>query len=627
MTDSLSHRGPDDGQVFTDAKSGLALGHRRLAVVELSSAGQQPMRSACGRYVLAYNGELYNHLSIRGRLAKEGMAPPWRGMSDTESLLAAMVGWGVHRALEASVGMFAFALWDDANKTLTLGRDRLGEKPLYFGTAKGAFVFASELKAIRCYPGFEGVIDRAALGLYLRHNCIPAPHTIYENLHKLMPGTTVTLRGPHEEVKPAAYWTLADVAERGRQNPFSGTDAQALDRLDSLLGDAVGGQMLADVPLGAFLSGGIDSSSVVALMQSRASQPVRTFTIGVDAASYDEAAEAKKVAAHLGTEHTELYVSPSDAMNVIPRLSVLYDEPFADSSQIPTFLVSQLARAEVTVALSGDGGDELFGGYNRHYWAPKIWRKIGAWPRPLRNAAAALISGLSPDRWDRLLAAGARMRPSLLAQRNAGDKLHKLAEALGARDRADLYTALVSHWKSPTALVGMEGESAVAALFAQPHPEPFEQRLMYLDTMTYLPDDILVKLDRAAMGVSLETRVPMLDHRLVEFAWQLPLHMKIRDGQGKWLLRQLLYRYVPRELVERPKAGFGVPLGDWLRGPLKDWAENLIGERRLVTEGYFDANAVRATWESHLNGRRNHAYRLWDVLMFQAWLEGTAADG
>lgn len=625
----LTHRGPDDGGVWVDEKSGVALAHRRLSVLDLSPAGHQPMHSACGRYVVIFNGEIYNHLDLRTELEHQGNAPAWRGHADTESLLAAFAAWGLEVSLRKCVGMFALALWDRESRTLALARDRLGEKPLYYGWVSGAFLFASELKALRAYPGFPTEVDRGALALYMRHNCIPAPYTIYQGIRKLPPGCVLTMTDGQDVATPVPYWSASEVAERGQANPFRGTEEEAVDELERLLIRSVAGQMLADVPLGAFLSGGVDSSAVVALMQAQSTLPVRTFTIGFHQASYNEALEASAVAAYLGTRHSELYVSPSDAMAVIPRLPELYDEPFADSSQIPTFLVSQMARQQVTVSLSGDGGDELFGGYNRHYWAAHLWRRVGPLPHPLRTLLAAVMQVLPPATWDGLFTRLGRLLPNSMRQRNPGDKLHKLAEMVAARGPEEIYLNLVSHWKTPLGVVRSSAErpSRITDPAARVRLEDFESRMMYLDMVTYLSDDILTKVDRAAMGVSLETRVPMLDHRIVEFAWSLPLSMKIRNGQGKWALRKMLYRHVPRELIERPKAGFGLPVGDWLRGPLRDWAENLLNEERLGREGFFHPGPIRALWVEHLSGRRNWAYHLWDVLMFQAWLERETGHG
>lgn len=639
MANTLIHRGPDDVGVWVDADAGIALGHRRLAILDLSPAGHQPMVSTSGRYVIAFNGEIYNHLELRKALSKlgaGGTAPAWRGHSDTETLLAAFEAWGIEKTLTSCVGMFALALWDRATRTLTLARDRMGEKPLYYGWVRGALVFGSELKALRAYPGFDNVIERRALALFMRHNYVPAPWSIFENIWKLPPGCYVQFAAAEltpgaspsgrGEVKP--YWSLREVAEAGLPDPFTGSEAEAVVELERLLLQSIAGQMVADVPLGAFLSGGIDSSTVVALMQAQSSRPVKTFTIGFHEGEYNEAEHAKAVARHLGTDHTELYVTPDEAMAVIPRLPVLYDEPFADSSQILTFLVAQLARRHVTVSLSGDGGDELFGGYNRYFWARRLWRRLAGVPLPMRKLAAQGIRAISPQAWNRVFGLLAPLLPEHSRFRLPGDKLHKAAAIFAAGRPEEIYLRLVSHWEDPASLV-LGTEEPVTPM-TDPAPSldgaDFEARMMYLDSITYLPDDILVKVDRAAMGVSLETRVPLLDHRIVEFAWRVPLSMKIRDGQSKWLLRQVLYKYVPKELIERPKMGFGVPLDQWLRGPLREWAEDLLSEERLKREGFLDPIPVRQKWQEHLSGRRNWAYYLWDVLMWEAWLESQWAS-
>ena len=620
MAAEVVHRGPDDSGVWVDGEQGIALAHSRLSVLELSPAGHQPMISPSGRFVIVYNGEIYNHLELREKLGKA----VWRGNSDTETLLAAMDAWGVGTTLKKCVGMFAFALWDRRNRVLTLARDRLGEKPLYYGWQDNVFIFGSELKALRAHPAFHGEIDRWALALFLRYNYIPAPCSIYKGIHKLPPGTFIVVRQREREAEPTTYWSAKKMAETGQRNLFAGGDDEARQELERLLRQSVSEQMVADVPLGAFLSGGVDSSTIVALMQAQSGRAIKTFTIGSRSESYNEAEQAKAVARHLGTEHTELYVTPEEAMAVIPRLPRLYDEPFADSSQIPTFLVADLARNHVTVALSGDGGDELFGGYNRHYWAPVFQRRFGLVPRPFRAALAMGLTGLNPNVWDAVFSSLEKFLPSEWRYVNPGDKLHKLADVLPARSTEEMYQGLVSFWKQPEKIVAQQNNYAcMPPVFeTQPVLNDFSHRMMYLDLVSYLPDDILVKIDRAAMGVSLETRVPMLDHRVVEFAWRLPLSMKIRDGQGKWLLRQVLYKYVPRTLVERPKMGFGIELDDWLRGPLKDWAEALLDEDRLKHEGFLNPSPVRKAWNEHLTGRRNWAYHLWGVLMFQAWLEG-----
>lgn len=632
----LAHRGPDDGGVWVDDEVGIALAHRRLSILDLSPAGHQPMVSPSGRYVIVFNGEIYNHLKIRreltdffpssqngGSCGLLGEGKYWRGHSDTETLLAGFDTLGIEATVKKSIGMFAFAVWDKHNRTLTLGRDRLGEKPLYYGWQGDTFLFGSELKALKAHPSFRAEIDRNALALLMRHNYIPAPYSIYQGIAKLQPGCLLTISLNQRGPRVTPYWQGKQVVEAGLARPFTGSASEAVDALERLLKDAVGQQMVADVPLGAFLSGGVDSSTVVALMQAQSSRPVRTFSIGFHEDRYNEAQHAKTVARHLGTDHTEWYVTPQDALDVIPRLSSLYDEPFADSSQIPTFLVSQMARQHVTVSLSGDAGDELFGGYNRYVLGQRLWGKLSLLPPWLRQRLSNLITGISPHAWNRLLNPLQSFFPPGLAQANIGDRLHKGAGVMAAKNPAELYCLLVSHWSHPEQLVVGASEPLTALIDStrQVKTDHFIHQMMALDMLSYLPDDILVKVDRAAMAVSLETRVPFLDHRVVEFAWRLPLNYKLRDGGGKWALRQVLYKYVPRELIERPKMGFGVPIDAWLRGPLRDWAEALLDESRLRHEGYFNPEPIRQKWGEHLSGKRNWQYHLWDVLMFQAWLE------
>lgn len=621
MAERIAHRGPDDSGVWVDGEAGIALAHRRLSIVDLSAAGHQPMISVSGRYVLVYNGEIYNHRELRLAL-NIGSAASWRGHSDTETILAGFEAWGIEVTLQKTVGMFALALWDRHERALYLARDRLGEKPLYYGWQGDTFSYGSELKALKAHPAFQGEIDRNAVALMLRHNYIPAPYSIYRGICKLPPGTYLKIPGSGKEEAPIAYWSLLDVARRGRAQPFAGSDQGAVAALDEKLRESVGLQMIADVPLGAFLSGGIDSSLIVALMQAQSSRPVKTFTIGFHEEGYNEAEHAKLVAKYLGTQHTELYVTPEVALEVIPRLPTLYDEPFSDASQIPTFLVSQLAKQEVTVSLSGDAGDELFGGYARYAWASSIWRKLGHIPLPLRRVGAHGLHTLSPKTWTQLFDAMPAIVRSRIRTARPGDKAHRLAEMLVSSTPEELYRGMVSHWKRPDSVVigATEPPTVLTANSWLGHPD-FEQLMMYLDAVSYLPDDILVKVDRAAMAVGLETRVPFLDHRVVEFAWRLPSSMKIREGQGKWILKQVLYKYLPKELFERPKMGFGVPIDSWLRGPLREWAESLLDGARLKREGIFNPIQIRQKWQDHLSGECNWQYDLWDVLMFQAWLE------
>lgn len=633
MTDSIHHRGPDDAGYWQDAAQGIALGHRRLSIIDLSPAGHQPMPSGSGRYVIAFNGEIYNHGVLRDELAAHGAAPCWRGRSDTETLLAGFDAWGIAATVERAVGMFAFAVWDKHTATLTLGRDRAGEKPLYYGwQGRGrdaVFVFGSELKALRSHPAFEHEIDRGALCLQLRHSYVPAPYSIYRGIAKLTPGCLLTVSNRQREPRVTPYWSRERRMAAAASTPFAGSPQEAVTELETLLKGAVKAQMIADVPLGAFLSGGVDSSTVVALMQAQSARPVKTFSIGFHEAGYNEADYAKAVARHLGTDHTELYVTAEQARAVIPRLPAMYDEPFSDSSQLPTVLVSELARRHVTVSLSGDAGDELFCGYSRYQFAASLWNTITAGPLPLRRLAASGITRISVDAWNRTAKLLAPVMPRSLRFSNTGDKLHKGAQVITCATLDALYLGLVSHWDDPACVVigGIEPPTVLRS--ETPALAGFDgiQRMMALDLLTYLPDDILVKVDRAAMSVALETRIPFLDHRVIEFAWSLPQSMKLRDGASKWALRQVLYRYVPPALIERPKMGFGVPVGDWLRGPLRDWSESLLSESRLRAEGFFHPAGVRRKWEEHVSGKRNWQYHLWDVLMFQAWAEEQSRSG
>lgn len=632
MAERIAHRGPDDAGSWADTHTGLALAHRRLSILDLSAAGHQPMLSPCGRYVLVFNGEIYNHLDLRRDLEMQLAGFNWRGHSDTETLLAAVVHWGVEETLQRASGMFAIVLWDRTERVVHLARDRMGEKPLYYGWQNGVFLFGSELKALRAHPDWRGEINRNALTLLLRHNYIPAPHSIYRNIYKLEPGTLLSLnqelaRKPHTPEELFAhmhrYWSMRSVAELGAANPFSGSDQEAIETLNSLLHKSVRGQMASDVPLGAFLSGGYDSSTVAALMQAESARPVRTFSIGFHEQGYNEAHHAKAVAAHLGTDHTELYVTPEQAMEVIPRLPEIYDEPFADSSQIPSFLISELTRRHVTVSLSGDGGDELFGGYGRYATHQKTWSRLNLLPAPVRDAARRLMQSVPPRQWDLLFRIFRPFLPRQLKQPNTGEKMHKIADFISVDNPEQLYLRSMTHWPDPEQLVPGASEPLTALSDRSRWPElsNFWDCMMYMDAINYLPDDILTKVDRAAMAVSLETRIPLLDPDIVKFAWQLPLHMKVREGQGKWILRQVLYKYTPRELMDRPKMGFAVPIDSWLRGPLRDWAESLLNRERLKREGYFNPDPIHERWQNHLDGSKEGHYHIWGVLMFQAWLE------
>ena len=629
MNSAIVHRGPDSSGIWQDEQCGVALGHQRLSIVDLSPAGHQPFVSPCGRFVLVFNGEIYNHLDLRGHLEREAAAGiAWRGHSDTETLIHSFFAWGVEKTLKACSGMFAIALWDREQNCLVLARDRFGEKPLYYGWVSGAFAFASELKAMGQAPGWQGRLDNAVLEGYLRVGCVGGGACIYEDVHKLRPGELlrITLDQVCQRAlpQPEVWWSAVEAAREAQADAAPSLEA-GLEQVESALTASVGRQMAADVPLGAFLSGGVDSSLIVALMQTQAKTPVRTFSVGFDDPRYDESGHAEAVAAHLGTEHTTLRASASMALELVPRLPELYDEPFADSSQLPTCLIASLTRQHVTVALSGDAGDELFGGYNRYIWAPRLWSRTGKLPLPVRRGLAGALKMVSSAGYDRIMAMASRVMSSRYQIRTFGEKVYKLAEVLGCASEAELFRDLASLNRAPDRLLVQELRSGSreadipGALLPSLHAFSHVEWMMLMDTLGFMVDDVLVKVDRASMASSLEVRAPFLDEEVFKSAWQLPLEAKIREGEGKWVSRQLLYRYVPRTLIDRPKMGFAVPLDAWLRGPLRDWAEDLLSSASLAALPMLDAPAVRGLWEAHLRGRGHYAQQLWTVLQLLAW--------
>lgn len=619
MTDAIAHRGPDDAGLWWQSATGVGLAHRRLAIVDLTAAGHQPMLSSSGRYVLVYNGEVYNHLRLRDALTREGFHYQWRGHSDTETLLAGFESWGVKATLQRCIGMFALALFDQVTQQLYLARDRMGEKPLYFGWQQDTLLFGSELKALEQHPAFLHKLDRNALVQYFRHNYIPAPYSVYQGIAKLSPATLWSFNLATGHSSSELYWDLDQIH---RQPKHEQTAEQCVESLDCLLRDAIGLQMVADVPLGAFLSGGVDSSTIVALMQAQSARKVKTFSIGFDDPAYNEAQFAAQVAAHLGTDHTEWYMNGQDALSAVPQMAKVYDEPFADSSQLPTCLVTALARQQVTVVLSGDAGDELFNGYERYQVAERLHQRLAPFPGSIRRFAGRSLAAIPTALTASTLSMLSPLLPSAMHKSDATDKIYRIADLLQQQSLQQQYVQLISHHAKPETMLA-NGEACPSALLS-PNlwlPEPAVQsHLAYLDLCSYLPDDILVKVDRAAMAVSLEGRIPLLDHRVVEFAATLPEQFKSQQGLSKWCLRQVLYRYVPTSLIERPKRGFAVPMANWLRGPLRGWAEPLLAEVHLSQQGLLNTTLIRTMWAQHLSGQRNHAYQLWNVLMLQAWL-------
>ena len=627
MNSAITHRGPDSNNIWQDKNSGIFFGHKRLSILDLSTAGNQPMVSSSGRYIVTYNGEIYNHLEIRNELNKINLNIKWKSSSDTETLLMAIEIWGFEKTLKNIVGMFAFGLWDKKYRSLKLVRDRIGEKPLYFGWQgigeKKVFLFGSELKSLKEHPEFSREINRDAIALQLRHNYIPDPYSIYKDIYKLLPGHYLELT--ENDLKknflpsPKSYWSVTNCAINGNNNQLTQSIDSIQNDLERRLILSVKQTMISDAPLGAFLSGGIDSSTVVSLMQSQSIDPVKTFTIGFNEDDYNEAQHAKKIAKHLGTDHTELYFSSKNAMEVIPKLPIIYDEPFSDNSQIPSFLLSQLAKKDVKVALSGDGGDELFCGYNRYFSTNNWSKKLNLVPISLRKILAYSIRLISQKNWNRLF----KLMPGLNNHINYGHKIYKGAKAIETKKLLDLYYILISHWQNPTEVVNnsIETNTFFSELKLELPNFNNYQKMMLLDLLTYLPNSILVKIDRASMASSLETRLPFLDHKLIEHTWKIPNSLKLRNGKGKWILRQILNKYVPKHLTDRPKKGFGIPIDVWLRGPLKDWAEDLLSEKKLSSEGYFESKIIINKWKEHLSFKNNWQYDLWNVLMFQAWMD------
>lgn len=620
MVNSIEHRGPDNNGIWLDKSYGIGLGHTRLSILDLSIKGSQPMFSKSNRFVLVFNGEIYNHLSLRNVLKQKNPSLDWDSTSDTETLLAGFDEWGIKKTLEKCTGMYALSVWDKQKKCLSLSRDRYGEKPLYYGYQGDTFFFGSELKALKKHPAFKPEIDRHALSIFFRYGYVKNPYSIYKDIKKLVPGTIAEIKiNDNNKINYEKYFNYISLVSNGQKNPFKGNDAEAISSVESLLSKSVKSQEISDVPLGAFLSGGIDSSLIVSMMQKKSSKSVNTFTIGYDEANFNESAYAKNIAEFLGTKHTEKIVSPREAIGVVDKLSLIYDEPFADSSQIPTYLVSKLAREQVSVCLSGDGADEIFGGYNRYMWA----ENIASIPNLLRKPLSNCLTLLTPQQWDFFFKYLWNLLPKKIHFKMPGDRMHKLALIIKYSSVKDIYDALTSIWIQDDELI--LGSSEIRD-FADNWEkvdkiQSSKYKMMIIDTLTYLSDDILCKVDRASMSVSLETRAPFLDKSLIEFASTLPMKYKIRGRDSKWILRQILYKYLPRELVDRPKMGFGVPIDSWLKGPLRPWAESLIDETQIKSEGYLNYDAIKKKFDEHLSGKRNWQYLLWNVLIFQSWLK------
>mgnify|MGYP001345641291 CR=1 FL=1 len=624
MISKLEHRGPDDKGIWFDYSSGIALAHSRLSIVDLSKAGHQPMISSCERYLIVFNGEIYNHKLLRKKLPDWII---WKGNSDTETLINGISHWGLEKTLSKTVGMFAFAVWDREQKKLTLARDRFGEKPLYFGFRGKTLIFSSELKSIEAFPDTSPNIDMNSLEMYLRYGYIPAPLSIYKGIHKLIPGNYLefSMKDFYAGLIPSSkkYWSLESIIKKKQAYPFLGSNKDAIDHLESLLRETISGQLLGDVPVGAFLSGGIDSSTVVSIMQSQSRNALNTFTVGFEEVEFDESKSAKIISSLIGTNHSELIVSPNDAMRIIPDLAEIYDEPFSDVSQIPTYLISKFAANRLKVCLSGDGGDELFCGYSRHIVGPRIWRILNKIPYSLRKAIAYFIHQISPTTWDNFYYLFEVFLPNHLRINLPGLKIYKISDLINSETLYEVYLSLLSSWSSPQNIL-LNYDSSLnnsSFEFCNLNLHDSHHQMMYFDSKNYLPNDILVKLDRAAMASSLETRLPFLDHRIIEFAWSTPLEMKLKNSRSKWLLREVLKKYLPENLIDKPKRGFTVPIGDWLRGPLKYWANELLDEKNISSQKYFSYNSIKTKWDEHISGKHDWSKQLWTILMFQSWLQ------